>query len=139
MRTFSPIGGGTGQKKNKKVWNSNSDIWKPMEGVSIFQNFSISNWEFWFSPKWEIFMKISPKNAKVLTTLPCLIPMLTCTYFKFLTRRVGHCQKYLKFKNVWNWSDRGGGAQAFLGHCPKFSCFLIMTPPLTFALFNLLI
>ena len=28
-------------------------------------------------------------------------------------------------------SDRGGGGQAYLGHCPKFSCFLIMTPPLS--------
>ena len=25
----------------------------------------------------------------------------------------------------------GGGGQAYLGHCPKFSCFLIMTPPLS--------
>ena len=24
----------------------------------------------------------------------------------------------------------GVGGQAYLGHCPKFSCFLIMTPPL---------
>ena len=68
-----------------------------------------------------------------------------------------HCPKFrgvsifqisLKFKNVSNWSDRGGqhfsnksqiqkslkypigGGQAYLGHCPKFSRFWIMTPRL---------
>ena len=61
-----------------------------------------------------------------------------------------------KFKKVWNWSDRGGQhfsnksqiqkclkypirlggeGQAYLGHCPKFSCFFIMTPPLILNIF----
>ena len=60
----------------------------------------------------------------------------------------------LKFKNVSNWSERGGqhfsnksqiqkslkypiggGGQAYFGHCSKFSCFLIMTPPLRHTFF----
>ena len=65
-----------------------------------------------------------------------------------LVRGVFRHQYVFKFKNVYNWSERGvsifqislkfkkvsnirwGGGQAYLGHCPKFSCFLIMTPPL---------
>ena len=63
------------------------------------------------------------------------------------------CHQYvLKFKNVWNWSERGGqhfsskseiqkslkypigggGGQAYWGKSPQFSRFLIMTPPLTY-------
>ena len=37
----------------------------------------------------------------------------------------------LKFKNVSN-IRYGGGGQAYLGHCQKISCFLIMMPPLSF-------
>ena len=32
-----PKWGGGGQKTNKKVWNSNSDIWKPMGGSRFFK------------------------------------------------------------------------------------------------------
>ena len=113
-------GGGGVKKRNKYVSNSISDIWKPMGGSRFFKNVSISNWDFWkslilvkvshffngnvrFSPKWKIFMKISLKNAKVLTTLLCSLVLIS----NFWTRRVGHCQKCLKFKNVSIRSDRG--------------------------------
>ena len=64
-------------------------------------------------------------------------------------------QYVLKYKNVSNWSERGGqhfsnksqiqkslkypiggggGGQAYLGLCPKFSRFLIMMPPLSLSL-----
>ena len=69
-----------------------------------------------------------------------------------LVQGVFQHQYVLKFKKVWNWSERGGqhfsnkseiqkglkypiggGGQAYLGKSPKFSRFLIMTPPLILA------
>ena len=48
-----------------------------------------------------------------------------------LVRGVFRHQCVLKFKNVWNWSERGGQHfKAYLGKCPKFSRFLIIRPPL---------
>ena len=67
--------------------------------------------------------------------IPGVLPQLICS-------QIQKCLKWIReggsafFKKVSNSkksqiSDKGGGGQAYLGHCPKFSCFLIMTPPLS--------
>ena len=58
------------------------------------------------------------------------------SYFQTPSKRGGQhfsnksqIQKSLKYP-IGGGVGWGWGGQAHLGHCPKFSCFLIMTPPL---------